>query len=420
MLKVKGFGIKTVGQASQTQINVLIFSRISDALGDSIQGIALPLLAFGITGDLAQSALVMLVVVIPQILFGAIAGPTVDRFDRKFIAIWFNVAQGLLLLVSPFVFAGRGMPAFLIISFFAGVAKVFASPAKLAAIPALLGDGYQAFRAKTVSFMFLADTLGPSIAAGIGTIASPATAVGFAGALNLVAAGAIAAIPGFDSTRRERSDIATEKHSKLLREGLRYTRSNTVVRGMLIYWFIAIAAVPITTLPALQYISYDLGLPYFYFGLATSVYAAGCVISSFFSKRLGARISKSRWMIISGVGYGLVSLAMGFQPGYFVLLFLWLIWGLLYGPEEVLGGVLFADAMVEEMRGRVYAFMGIVFSVATAVGYVTMGLLIDRLGAAFTMMTGGFLFIIAAVATFAIGPTANAIRKFEQSRTTEI
>ena len=47
---------------------------------------------------------------------------------------------------------------------------------------------------------------------------------------------------------------------------------------------------------------------------------------------------------------------------------LWFIWGMFYGPEEVLGQVLFADAIDEHMRGRVYSFMGVVFSLAGMVG----------------------------------------------------
>lgn len=393
---------------------VLLLSHVSDALASSVQAIALPLLAFGTTGDLSQAAVVMVATVLPAILFGAIAGPTADRFDRRVVAVWFNVAQGVLLLVAPAVFSGAGLPGFLVVSFAAGAFGAFARPAGLSALPSLLGEGYQQFMARRGGLMFLAQTLGPAVAAGIGTLASPAVAVAVAGVLNIVAAAGLATIRDFDRTRDQRTTTSTAQIGRLLLEGVRYTRTNRVVLGMLGYWFVAIAAVPVTTLPALEYIVDDLDLPYLYFGIATSVYAIGCVASSFASARLGTRISKSGWMAISGTGYGLVNLAVGFEPGYVVLLALWLVWGLLYGPEEVLGQVLFADAVTEEMRGRVYSFMSIVFSTASAVGYLVTSWLVGAVGAVHTIMLGGVAFVLATALTFVVGPTATAIRRFER------
>ena len=92
------------------------------------------------------------------------------------------------------------------------------------------------------------------------------------------------------------------------------------------------------------------------------------MISSWLSAKLGVgtgagrvRMTKRGWMCISGLGYGAVCLSMGLHPALWAVLVLWFIWGMFYGPEEVLGQVLFADAIDEHMRGRVYSFMGVVF-----------------------------------------------------------
>ena len=76
----------------------------------------------------------------------------------------------------------------------------------------------------------------------------------------------------------------------------------------------------------------------------------------------------------------------------------------------MLGQVLFADAIDEHMRGRVYSFMGVVFSLAGMIGYLITGWTVPLIGAINTIVTGGALFIIATVFTFILGPTARAIR----------
>ena len=332
----------------------LLTAQVSDALASSIQAIAMPLLTYGATGDLAHSAIVMVIEAIPVILFAPFAGTIADKFNRKTLTVSFSLAQ----------------------------------------------------------------TLGPTIAAAVASFTTPALAVGFAGTLNLLAALTVATIRNYDLTHAERTATVQEHHTgRLLREGAAYTAHNPVVRGMLTFWFLSIAAVPITTLPMLEYLTHGLGHDYTAFGIATSVYAAGCVISSWLSAKLGVgtgtgrvRITKRGWMCISGLGYGAVCLSMGLHPALWAVLVLWFIWGMFYGPEEVLGQVLFADAIDEHMRGRVYSFMGVVFSLAGMIGYLITGWTVPLIGAINTIVAGGSLFVIATVFTFILGPTARAIR----------
>ena len=396
----------------------LLTAQVSDALASSIQAIAMPLLTYGTTGDLAHSAIVMVIEAIPVILFAPFAGAIADKFNRKTLTVSFRLASAALLIASPALYAAAGLPAFLTIAFLVSTFGTFSSPAASAAMPSLLGDDYQKYMARRGSLIFLAQTLGPTIAAAVASFTTPALAVGFAGTLNLLAALTVATIHNYDLTHAERTATVQEHHTgRLLREGAAYTAHNPVVRGMLTFWFLSIAAVPITTLPMLEYLTRDLGHDYTAFGIATSVYAAGCVISSWLSAKLGVgtgtgrvRITKRGWMCISGLGYGAVCLSMGLRPALWAVLVLWFIWGMFYGPEEVLGQVLFADAIDEHMRGRVYSFMGVVFSLAGMVGYLITGWAVPAFGAINTIVAGGALFIIATVFTFILGPTARAIR----------
>lgn len=399
----------------------LLVSQVSNALASSIHSIAMPLLTYGATADLAHSAIVMVVEAIPVVLFAPFAGTVADRFNRKTLTVSFRLASAALLIASPALYAAAGLPVFLAIAFLVSTFSTFSSPAASAAMPALLGDEYQKYMARRGSLIFLAQTLGPTIAAGVAAFANPAVSVGLAGVLNLLAALTLATIKNYDVTHAERTATLLQHHTgRMLREGAAYTAVNQVVRGMLAYWFISIVALPITTLPMLEYLTRERGHDYTAFGVATSVYAAGCVISSWLSARLGVGastgkvgITKRGWLAVSGLGYGAVCLAMGLHPGFWAVLVLWFIWGMFYGPEEVLGQVVFADAIDEQMRGRVYSFMGVVFSLAGMIGYLVTGWAVPLVGSINTMMGGGVLFVIATVFTFIVGPTARAISRQE-------
>ena len=416
----------TAKPTSATPLNArgqltLLTAQVSDALASSIQAIAMPLLTYGTTGDLAHSAIVMVVEAVPVILFAPFAGAIADKFNRKpSPSASGSPAPPYSSHPQPST-PPQDLAAFLTIAFLVSTFGTFSSPAASAAMPSLLGDDYQKYMARRGSLIFLAQTLGPTIAAAVASFTTPALAVGFAGTLNLLAALTVATIRNYDLTHAERTATVQEHHTgRLLREGAAYTAHNPIVRGMLTFWFLSIAAVPITTLPMLEYLTRDLGHDYTAFGIATSVYAAGCVISSWLSAKLGVgtgtgrvRITKRGWMCISGLGYGAVCLSMGLHPALWAVLVLWFIWGMFYGPEEVLGQVLFADAIDEHMRGRVYSFMGVVFSLAGMVGYLITGWAVPAFGAINTIVAGGSLFIIATVFTFILGPTARAIRAQE-------
>ncbi|MBF1650632.1 MAG: MFS transporter, partial [Rothia dentocariosa] len=202
----------------------LLTAQVSDALASSIQAIAMPLLTYGATGDLAHSAIVMVVEAIPVILFAPFAGTIADKFNRKTLTISFRLASAALLIASPALYAAAGLPAFLTIAFLVSTFSTFSSPAASAAMPSLLGDDYQKYMARRGSFIFLAQTLGPTIAAAVASFTTPALAVGFAGTLNLLAALTVATIRNYDLTHAERTATVQEHHTgRLLREGATYT-----------------------------------------------------------------------------------------------------------------------------------------------------------------------------------------------------
>ena len=111
----------TAKPTSATPLNArgqltLLTAQVSDALASSIQAIAMPLLTYGATGNLAHSAIVMVVEAVPVILFAPFAGAIADKFNRKTLTVSFRLASAALLIASPALYAAAALSSCLTLS----------------------------------------------------------------------------------------------------------------------------------------------------------------------------------------------------------------------------------------------------------------------------------------------------------------
>jgi Na+/melibiose symporter-like transporter len=163
-------------------------------------------------------------------------------------------------------------------------------------------------------------------------------------AASFILAGAlIAAIPSFDQSRAARwAERAANPASttRNLVAGLAYTWQHPVPRGLLIYWSASIAAVPIALVAAIPYVTRVLGASSFDYGVAVACYAVGSIAGSLISGKLKFRGGKRAWLLTAGLTYGGVNVVILGHPPFLAFCLLWVIWGLAYGPEEVITNII--------------------------------------------------------------------------------
>jgi MFS family permease len=71
----------------------LFASAVASNIGDGIALAAGPLLIASQTSDAFLISMGYLVQILPSLLFSVVAGTAADRFDRRTIAIWLNLAR---------------------------------------------------------------------------------------------------------------------------------------------------------------------------------------------------------------------------------------------------------------------------------------------------------------------------------------
>lgn len=83
-----------------TSIRFLISSALS-LLGNSVVGIALPLIVLATTGDALAAGTLTLICAVPQVMFGVLGGAVLDRFNRRDVSIASDIISALSVALLP-------------------------------------------------------------------------------------------------------------------------------------------------------------------------------------------------------------------------------------------------------------------------------------------------------------------------------
>ena len=84
----------------------------------------------------------------------------------------------------------------------------------------------------------------------------------------------------------------------------------------------------------------------------------------------------------------------------------WLLWGIAYGPEYVLGEVLVVRAVPELLRGRAFAAMAVILLLSSAIGYGIAGVMLEWIVPRAT--TASMSIALLALGLMWVGPAARA------------
>jgi MFS family permease len=414
-MQAKSAITSTPGERRSAALRMVVLAQVISTAGSGISSVALPLLVFRGAGILA-TGLVFVVVSLPGLLFGLHAGALADRFNRKTLVVAGNLIQGTLMAGTPVTYREFGVTGVAVLAFSSRTFGVFASPATSAALPELAGERYQQLLGKVTALNFLAQAVGPALGGALaGLVGAPDAILGDAASF-IVAGALIATIPSFDksrATRRAERAASPMSTTRDLLSGLAYTWRNPVLRGLLIYWSVSIAAVPIALVAAIPYVTRVLGASSLDYGVAVSCYAVGSIAGSLISGKLGFRGGKRAWLLAAGLTYGAVNVVILGRPPFLAFCLLWAIWGISYGPEEVITQLIFAQSVPDSMRGRAYSVAGIVMSTASIIGYLAGGELAAHAGAMQTMAIAGYLFIAASIWSFGFSALARAIPRLD-------
>lgn len=228
---------------------LLWLSQVATQVGGNMVLYGLTVLVFNTTRSNSAVSVLLLTFLAPAVVFSALAGVYVDRFDRRLVLVVTNVLRFSLFVALAFF--GANIVLVLVLNVCVSISTVFFAPAELSMIPRLVPRA-QLLAANGIytltlnaAFAIGFTLLGPLIV----KIANPTLLIIVVAALYLVAAGFCWTLPSAPPKKHEHPDALHEAEAAVgsvveqLREGIAYIRGHRPVTWALIYLGIAASIV---------------------------------------------------------------------------------------------------------------------------------------------------------------------------------
>jgi MFS family permease len=376
-------------------------------IGDWILFISLPLYILQLTGSVLAMGIGFLVNLVPMFVLGSVGGVFADRWDRRKVLVWSNLALAplyscLLLFDSP----DTVWVSYLVL-FTGNVIRQVLNPAENALLPRLVGDEHLvAANALNSLNNNLARLIGPAVGGIAFATLGFRTAVLMDVATFLIAAALIALI----SAPREitRAHHEHDHDGKPARrnmkaewlEGLKVVRERPVLAGLLTVIGISNLADGVITVMFAPYVTraLDGGSPEL--GWLMTAQAVGGLIGGAFIGRVGKKVAA--WQMIA---YGFVLLGV-FDVLVFGMPVLWsnivllALVGIPVVGIDVGAMTLFQRNSEDRVRGRVMGLYSTTVAFCTLVGRSFATLAGDIIDIVPLLISMGIVLALAGVAAF--------------------
>ena len=232
------------------------------ATGSAVSAVVLPILVFQRTDSAAQTALIAGLRAAPYLLFGLVAGPVADRFDRRRLIVGGNLAEGALMATIPIASAAGVLTIaqIYVVALLAATCFVFSDAAVFGALPRLVGAPQLASaNGVLTSLSSAAQVIGPAIGAALGSRDRRGQRVWIDAASFAIAALLVAGIRG--SFQAERPPGGHPPMRDQVRQGLHYIRHHRVIRTLITAGFGNSFAFGVITGLLVVYAVRQLGIP---------------------------------------------------------------------------------------------------------------------------------------------------------------
>lgn len=338
-------------------------------------------------------ATLLIAEVAPSAVAGILGGPLVDRLPRRMLMITADLVRAAAV-ASLFLDGNQPSLAHLYsVAVVLGVMRALSQPALQASLPNVVAPDQLVAANSLVSATYhsavmIGPVIGGLLVAHIGV--EPAFAVN--GASFALSALMVMRVHLPPQPPTESWNPVAE-----LREGLRYSLSTPLVRGLMVVIGMVMigAAIKSPTEPA--FVFQRLGGDATMLGMVTGTWGVGMVIGTVLAPA-AVRAWRREQLLWAGIGIvGLCLLATSRASNVVPMLLLYLFAGGGNGLGSVCYETLLQERTPDHLRGRVLAACDAAFDLALLGGYALTGLLDARFGPRAMFAVAGGVFLLAAL-----------------------
>ncbi len=402
------------------EFRLLWLAQVISDFGDSLTNLALLIFVNQVTGSTAALATMAIVLGLPQVTFGLLAGVYVDRWNRKRVMIGSDLLRGLLVLG----FVGATMSGQLWLMYLLGFAQAaigtFFTPARSALTPQLVPrEGLLAANSLTQTSRIIAGVAGAAAAGaliGLGGVVWPAfvvDALTFFISVLLVSRIVVRVTQDAPTGGSNPRAIIGQ-----LADGLKVIAGSRVLLGTLMALAVTMLGLGAVNILIVPLIVNDLRVPTTWFGAIQFAQTLSMVLSGGLVAVLAARIKPphilSLSLILVGILTGLISLVDGVWP---LLLLLFGV-GWVITPLQASVSTIMQTSVDNRLLGRIGAALNTVMSTANLISMALAGAFGEIIGVRNVFVLAGLVTVgagLAAAWVFRAAPAAPAVDAAEPS-----
>ena len=390
-------------------------SYLLSLLGNSLAGIALPLIVLQVTGSALGAGAVAAATAVPAVFAGLLMGVVIDRINRRTSSVVTDLISAGAVAALPLidVVSGLNLGWFILFGVLGSLGDVPGMTARDALLPAIVRHGgisSERLMGLREGLGAIALLIGPALAGTLMVVFSGSTVLWITAATSLAAALITLLIPReVGDIEATRPDAAASSGWVQLRDGWRVLFGNPfllVTTTLSVISVLVLAALQALILPV--YFTGE-GQPGM-LGFVLTALAAGMLVGVTLYALAGTRGRRRGWflwgMIGTTVGLGvlasLASVWIVFAGAFLV--------GLASGLFSSLIGVLMIERIPEEMRGRIMGTQNAITTAAPPLGIVAAAVLTEFAG------VGGAAAVVTSVwlVALALGVWAPSLRTLER------
>lgn len=386
-------------------------SQLAGSLGESVAMVALPLYVYQLSDSARLLGLFFVLQTLPRVILAPVSGLLADRLNRRRLMLVADIGRAVTVAFLPFTDTIWQVAALAVL---VAVGNAIARPAEMAAVPMVAGPRLLVSALALIQVSSaITRIIGPAVGAGIVASAGPAPAFWFQMLCFIASAALIwrlvlpAAAP-----RGATESVSTALRSEIT-AGVRVLWSNRVVRGITSAEVLWQVVTTIFVIGLVVYTEETLALgdrAGTTFALMIATVSAGAAIGALTGGRIESRIGRRRLLAIGYFG-PLFLLPIGFVPPLAVVFSCLFALGFLDAWAVIAMQAYLALAVPDAMRGRMYASYTAVLTLAGAMWYGVVGLVIPTIGAPAVIVIGGIIVGIGApVALWLTGALATLQR----------
>lgn len=389
LLKLRDFRLLWIGQALSV-------------FGDSLTALALLVLINQVTGSVAAVATMAIVMALPQVVFGLIAGVYVDRADRKRLMIVSDVLRGLLVLGFVLFQTADQIWLLYLLGFLQAMVGTFFLPARSAITPLLVPErALLAANSLNETSRIVCGLLGTAAAGVIFAVfGSPWMAFVIDAATFVVSAGLLALmrVPQLPSTGAGHAPGGAGAVLGQLGEGVGLILRSRLLSGALVAAGVTMLGFGAVNVLIVPFVLNDLGAGETWFAGLNAAQTAAMILSGAAVTALATKLQPTSMVTLALIATGALVAAVALVPNVWWLLGLLFLIGLCVTPLQASIATIVQTAVENNVRGRVGAALSTLISSMNLLSMGLAGGLGALVGVRNVFVLAGGLAIVAGLA----------------------